>query len=228
MNGLRKVGIGIALIAAGLALYCNPVEGQTTYGAGQVCVGPLSKEEVNYVRMSREGCDWAISVSPDSRGWMWADGWITAQTAYVWERGTGDGSQHALGEYQHEVGPSYQNNGTIILACASGGPRLGRGNGWLGTGIGLCMFTGTDGLGAPMLAPSIPIRAQGSIELGGLTFGLRPHVDLLIPMKRGTTVFQEWAYCERGTIGAGNGCNFKETGNDWRAIVAVYLTVGRD
>lgn len=208
------------LILAMVLCLCSFTTAEAQYGAGVVCVGPLAKEEVNHVRLSREGCDGAIAVSIVDRGWLWADGWITAQTMYVWERGTGDGSR-----YSHELPSTYQNRGTVFLACANAGPRLGRGNGWLGVGAGLCLFTGTDGLGAPMFAPALAARAQGSVDVGGLTFGVRPHVDALVPLKRGTTVFQEAAYCEVDTIG--NGCPFKETGNDWRFILGIYLTVER-
>jgi hypothetical protein len=212
----------IAAIALTFAL-AAPSEGQ--YGAGVVCVGPLAKEEQNHVRMSREGCDGAITIALADRSWLWADGWITAQEAYVWARGTGEPEQHWMGRYQHELPSEYEHRGTIILACASAGPRLGRGHGWVGVGGGLCLFTGTGNLGAPMFAPTLTARAQGSVTIGGLELGIRPHLDALIPQKRGTTVFQEWAYCERGTIG--NGCDFKETGHDWRVILGLYLTAER-
>lgn len=210
----------LALLAT--AALAAPAASQQ-FGAGFVCVGPLSKEEVNHVRMSREGCDWMVSFAPESDGWLWADGWITAQSAYVWPVGTGEGEQHWMGRYQHELPSSYDYRNTVILACANGGPRLGRGHGWIGTGLGLCMFTGTGNLGAPMLAPSIPVRLNGTLDIGGLTVGIRPQVDFLIPMERGTTVFQEWGSCERGTIGTT--CEFKETGNKWRPIISVLITV---
>lgn len=214
---MKKLLFALALLA-----FAVPAEAQ--YGAGMVCVGPLAPEPVNHVRMSREGCDWAVTITLAEDGWAWADGWITAQEVNVWPVGTGDGSQGILGHYQHEIG-AHHHKGTVIMAVASGGVRVGRGNGWIGTGLGLAAFTGTGALGAPFFTPTIPIRAQGSFEAGGLHWGLRPTVDIMIPFDHNRTVFQEWANCALGTVG--RGCVLQHEEQEWEAIIALYITVER-
>lgn len=217
----RVAAVAFATLA--VALCARPAFAQT-FGAGMICWGPLSQEPVNHVRLSREGCEISVSIGVTNGDWAWGDGVLAAAHAFVWPVGYGAGAEGWMGHYQHEL-QGHVDKGLVIWACASGGPRLGRGGAWIGAGLGLCSASGTGSLGAPMLTPTIPIRAQVSVPVGGLRLGLRPAVDLFIPRHHGFTVFQEWARCPIGTVG--KGCSFHEDA-DWRATIMLHITIQED